>query len=71
MRITSVDVWTVVVPTIPGRVNSTELEPKVRWDELPKHMVRLNTDTDLFRRCTQSTHWVGSLACNRRTERPN
>jgi muconate cycloisomerase len=47
MKITSADVWTVVVPTIPGRVNSTELEPKVRWDELPKHIIRLNTDSDL------------------------
>ncbi len=47
MKITSVDVWTVVVPTIPGRVNSPEFEPKVGWDEMSKHIIRLNTDTDL------------------------
>ena len=48
MKITSVDVWTVVVPTIPGRVNSPELVPKVGWDELSKHIIRLNTDSDLY-----------------------
>ncbi|MDA0745766.1 MAG: hypothetical protein O2954_04560 [bacterium] len=48
MKITSVDVWTVVVPTIPGRVNSAEWVAKTGWDELPKHMIRLNTDTEFY-----------------------
>lgn len=48
MKITSVDVWTVVVPTIPGRVHSPELVEKTGWDEVPKHMVRLNTDTEMY-----------------------
>lgn len=48
MKITSVDVWTVVVPTIPGRVNSPEWVPSVGWDERPKHMLRLNTDTEFY-----------------------
>jgi muconate cycloisomerase len=43
-----VDIWTVVVRTIPGRVNSPELVPKVGWDEMPKQILRLNTDTELF-----------------------
>ena len=46
MKITSVDIWTVIVPTIPGRVNSPEWVPKTGWDELPKHIVRVNTDTE-------------------------
>jgi muconate cycloisomerase len=48
MKITSVDIWTVIVPTIPGRVNSPEWVPKTGWDELPKHIVRLNTDTEFI-----------------------
>ncbi len=48
MKITSVDVWIVVVPSIPGRVNSPEWVPKVGWDELPKHIIRLNTDTEFY-----------------------
>ena len=48
MRITSIDLWTVEVPSIPGRVNSPEWVPKVQWDELPKHMIRLNTDTEFY-----------------------
>ena len=48
MKITSVDVWTVVVPSIPGRVNSPEWVPKVGWDELPKHILRLNTDAEFY-----------------------
>ncbi|MCC7261476.1 MAG: hypothetical protein IT369_03035 [Candidatus Latescibacteria bacterium] len=48
MKITSVDIWTVVVPTIPGRVHSPELVPKAGWDEVPKHLFRLNTDTELY-----------------------
>jgi muconate cycloisomerase len=47
VKITSVEVWTVVVPTIPGRVHSPELVSKAGWDEVPKHLLRLNTDTEL------------------------
>ncbi len=47
MRITSVSIWTVVVPTIPGRVHSPEYESDTHWDQVPKHLVRLNTDTEM------------------------
>ncbi|MEW6753655.1 MAG: enolase C-terminal domain-like protein [Candidatus Latescibacterota bacterium] len=47
MKITSIDVWTVVVPTIPGRVHSPEWVPETGWDLVPKHLIRLNTDTEL------------------------
>lgn len=47
MKITSVEIWTVVVPTIPGRVHSPELVPETGWDQMPKHLLRLNTDTEL------------------------
>ena len=47
MKITSVDIWTVVVPTIPGRVHSPEWVPETGWDQVPKHILRLNTDTEL------------------------
>ena len=48
MKITSVDIWTVVVATIPGRVNSPEWVPEVGWDRLSKHLIRLNTDTEFY-----------------------
>ena len=47
MKITSVDVWTVVVPTIPGRVHSPEYVSETGWDQMPKHIIQLNTDTEL------------------------
>ncbi len=47
MKITSIDIWTVVVPTIPGRVHSPEWEAETGWDQVPKHIVRLNTDCEL------------------------
>lgn len=47
MKITSVDIWTVVVPTIPGRVHSPEWVAETGWDQVPKHLLRLNTDTEL------------------------
>jgi len=47
MKITSAQVWTVVVPTIPGRVHSPEWEPETGWDKVPKHLIRLGTDTEL------------------------
>ncbi len=43
MKIASVDIWTVVVPTIPGRVHSPEWVEETGWDQVPKHVVRLNT----------------------------
>jgi muconate cycloisomerase len=46
MKITSVDIWTVVVPTIPGRVHSPEWVPETGWDQVPKHLLRLNTDSE-------------------------
>ena len=48
MKITSISVWTVVVPTIPGRVHSAEYYPEVGWDQMPKHIVRLDTDTEFY-----------------------
>ena len=47
MKISSVDIWTVVVPTIPGRVHSPEWVSETGWDQVPKHIVRLNTDTEV------------------------
>ncbi len=46
MKITAVSVWAVVVPTKPGRVHSLEYVPKTGWDEVPKHIVRIDTDTE-------------------------
>ena len=48
MKITSVDIWTVVVPTIPGRVHSPEYVGKAGWDEVPKHIIRVDTDTEYY-----------------------
>lgn len=48
MKITAVDIWTVVVPTIPGRVHSPEWVPETGWDQVPKHLLRLITDTDQY-----------------------
>ncbi|MEZ4867330.1 MAG: enolase C-terminal domain-like protein [Caldilineaceae bacterium] len=47
MKITAVDIWTVVVPTIPGRVHSPEWVAETGWDQVPKQIIRLNTDTEL------------------------
>ena len=43
MRIAAVDIWTVVVPTIPGRVHSAVYGP-AGWDMVPKHIIRVRTD---------------------------
>ena len=43
MKIVGVDVWNVVVPTIPGTVHSPEFGPPV-FDEAPIHIIRLKTD---------------------------
>jgi len=47
MRITSIDIFSVVVPAIPGRVLSDSFG-KPGWDELPKHIIRLNTDEHVY-----------------------
>ncbi len=47
MKITAVDIWTVIVPTIPGRVHSPEWVAETGWDQVPKHVLRLQTDTEL------------------------
>ena len=46
MQITAIDVWTVVVPTLPGRVHSPEWVPVVEWDMIPKQIIRLKTDSE-------------------------
>jgi muconate cycloisomerase len=46
MKITAIDCWTVVVPTIPGRVHSSELVPETGWDQVPKQIIRLVTDSE-------------------------
>ncbi len=43
MHITAIDIWTVVVPTIPGSVNSPEFG-QAQWDRVPKHLIRLRSD---------------------------
>lgn len=46
MKITAVDIWSVVVPTIPGRIHSPELVPEVGWDQVPKQIILIQTDTE-------------------------
>lgn len=46
MNITSTDIWTVVVPTIPGRVHSECYGP-AGWDMVPKQIIRIHTDVGL------------------------
>ena len=48
MKIESVSVWTVVVPTISGRVHSPEWVAETAWDQVPKQIIRLNTDTEYY-----------------------
>jgi muconate cycloisomerase len=48
MQMTSVEVWTVVVPTIPGRVHSPECVAAAEWDMVPKHLIRINTNTEYY-----------------------
>ena len=47
MKIASIDIMTVVVPTIPGRVHSASFGP-AGWDQVPKHIIRLNTDEGIY-----------------------
>ena len=46
MKIIKVDVWEVVVPTIPGTVTSPEFGP-ADFDRVPKHIIRLHADNGL------------------------
>ena len=46
MHITTTEMWTVVVPTIPGRVQSACYGP-AGWDMVPKHIIRIHTDDGL------------------------
>jgi muconate cycloisomerase len=46
MKITHTEIWTVVVPTIPGSVHSEVYGP-AGWDQVPKHILRLHTDEGL------------------------
>ena len=43
MRIVDTDIWTVVVPVRPGRVNSPEFG-MASWPKMPKQILRLRTD---------------------------
>ena len=45
MKITSIDIFSIVVPTIPGRVHSAVFG-EAGWDQIPKRIFRLNTDED-------------------------
>lgn len=47
MRITDVDIWTVVVPSRPGTVNSPEFGA-AGWDQVPKHIIRVRTDDGVY-----------------------
>ena len=47
MRITDVDIWTVVVPVRQDRVNSPEFGAPT-WPELPKQIIRLRTDDGAY-----------------------
>lgn len=43
MKIVAVDIWKVVVPTVPGAVNNAEFGADP-WDQVPKFIIRLRTD---------------------------
>jgi muconate cycloisomerase len=47
VKITGCDIWTVVVPSRPGTVNSAEFGAAT-WDRVPKHIVRLRTDDGVY-----------------------
>jgi muconate cycloisomerase len=46
MRITDTDIWTVVVPALPGAVHSA-VYGAAGWDQVPKQIVRVHTDEGL------------------------
>lgn len=48
MRITSTDIWTVVVPCVRGRVQSEAYGTSSGLDELPKQIIRVNTDEGYY-----------------------
>jgi len=43
MKITHTDIWSVVVPTVPGAVHSASYGA-AGWDQVPKRIVRVHTD---------------------------
>jgi muconate cycloisomerase len=47
MKITHTDIWTVVVPTVPGSVHSEVYGP-AGWDEVSKQILRLHTDDGIL-----------------------
>jgi L-alanine-DL-glutamate epimerase-like enolase superfamily enzyme len=47
MRIIDIDIWTVVVPVLPGRVNSPEFSIP-SWPDMPKQIVRLRADDGTY-----------------------
>lgn len=47
MKITSTDIWTVVVPAVPRKVHSACYGP-IGWDEAPIHIIRINTDEGVY-----------------------
>jgi muconate cycloisomerase len=47
MKITATDIWTVVVPTIEGRVQSAKFGPS-GWDTMSKHIIRIHTDEGVY-----------------------
>jgi muconate cycloisomerase len=47
MRITDVDIWTVVVPVLRDRVNSPEFGVP-SWPKMSKHIIRLRTDDGVY-----------------------
>ena len=44
MKITEIDVWTVVVPVFPEAVHSEEYGGYPDWARVPKQIIRLHTD---------------------------
>ena len=44
MRITNIDVWTVVVPVFPEAVHSEEYGGYPAWAKVPKQIIRIHTD---------------------------
>jgi muconate cycloisomerase len=47
MRITDVDIWTVVVPVLPERVNSPEFGTPT-WPQMRKHLLRVQAEGGLY-----------------------
>ncbi|MBI4530263.1 MAG: mandelate racemase/muconate lactonizing enzyme family protein [Candidatus Latescibacteria bacterium] len=47
MKITQTEIWTVVVPTIPGTVHS-EIYGPVGWERIPLQIIRVHTDEGIY-----------------------